>query len=60
MNTLVVQKNKKVYFSSDQHFGAPSEDSSKKREEIFLKWLNFIDKDVGALFLLGDLFDFLV
>ena len=58
MNTLVVQKNKKVYFSSDQHFGAPSYESSKKREEIFLNWLNFIEKDAGALFLLGDLFDF--
>ena len=58
MNTLVIQKNKKVYFSSDQHFGAPSYESSKKREEIFLNWLNFIEKDAGALFLLGDLFDF--
>ncbi|MBL29623.1 MAG: UDP-2,3-diacylglucosamine hydrolase [Flavobacteriaceae bacterium] len=58
MHTLVIKKNKKVYFSSDQHFGAPNEESSKKREKLFLKWLNRVEKDAGALFLLGDLFDF--
>ena len=31
---------------------------SKIRESHFLKWLNYVDKEVGALFLLGDLFDF--
>jgi len=58
MNTLSISKNKKIYFASDQHFGAPSSASSKIRENKFLEWLNYIEKDVGALFLLGDLFDF--
>jgi|TARA_B110000444_G_scaffold258392_1_gene299211 UDP-2,3-diacylglucosamine hydrolase len=58
MKTLSFPKTKKIYFASDQHLGAPSIASSKIREEKFLKWLNYIEKDVGALFLLGDLFDF--
>lgn len=58
MKTLTFSKPKKVYFASDQHFGAPSNDLSKIREKKFLDWINFIEKDIGALFLLGDLFDF--
>ena len=53
-----IPKNKKIYFASDQHFGAPSLRSSKERETHFLRWLNKIQKDAFALFLLGDLFDF--
>ncbi len=49
---------KKIYFSSDNHLGAPNKAASKEREHIFLKWLNRIEKDAAALFLLGDLFDF--
>ncbi len=48
----------KIYFASDQHFGAPNQIQSAKREKIFLEWLEFIEKDATALFLLGDLFDF--
>ncbi len=51
-------KNKKIYFASDQHFGAPTPNLSKEREQIFLKWLEKIEQDAAALFLLGDLFDF--
>ena len=58
MNNLRFSKTKKVYFASDQHFGAPSLELSKIREKKFLNWLDYIEKDVGALFLLGDLFDF--
>lgn len=50
--------NKKIYFASDQHFGAPTYEESKVREKKFVQWLNEIKKDAGALFLLGDLFDF--
>ena len=53
-----IPKNKKIYFASDQHFGAPNAKSSRKREKYFLHWLNYIEKDAAALFLLGDLFDF--
>ena len=51
-------KNKKIYFASDQHFGAPTPKLSKEREQIFLKWLEKIEQDAAVLFLLGDLFDF--
>ena len=55
---MKIPKNKKIYFASDQHFGAPTLEASKKRETIFLNWLNEIEKDIYILFLLGDLFDF--
>ena len=48
----------KIYFASDQHFGAPSAEDSRKREIKFIQWLDTIKKDATALFLLGDLFDF--
>ncbi|WBL25796.1 UDP-2,3-diacylglucosamine diphosphatase [Zunongwangia sp. HGR-M22] len=49
---------KKVYFSSDNHLGAPTKEASKVREAIFVKWLDEIKEDAAAIFLLGDLFDF--
>jgi len=51
-------ENKKIYFASDQHFGAPTKELSKPREALFLQWLQHIEKDCETLFLLGDLFDF--
>ena len=50
--------HKKIYFASDQHFGAPTTESSKIREQKFVNWLNEIKEDCEVLFLLGDLFDF--
>ncbi|MGC4128616.1 MAG: UDP-2,3-diacylglucosamine diphosphatase [Bergeyella sp.] len=49
---------KKIYFASDQHFGAPTPAESKKREEKFIRWLDSIKADAQVLFLMGDLFDF--
>lgn len=49
---------KKIYFASDQHFGAPNRAKSKIREEKFVKWLESIKDSADMLFLLGDLFDF--
>lgn len=48
----------KIYFASDQHFGAPTREASFPREQKFVAWLDEIKKDATALFLLGDLFDF--
>jgi len=48
----------KIYFASDQHFGAPNVNKSKEREVFFIKWLDKIKEDATELFLLGDLFDF--
>ncbi|KAA5531929.1 UDP-2,3-diacylglucosamine diphosphatase [Paenimyroides baculatum] len=58
MITLEIPADKKVYFTSDHHFGAPTREKSLPREALFLKWLNAIEKDAGALFIVGDLFDF--
>lgn len=48
----------KIYFASDQHFGAPTREKSKPREALFIAWLDTIKNDAKVLFLLGDLFDF--
>lgn len=53
-----IPKGKKIYFSSDNHLGAPTHDQSLPREKIFVKWLDTVKKDAAAIFLLGDLFDF--
>lgn len=55
---MQIPEGKKIYFSSDNHLGAPTQEASKAREEKFVKWLNTIEKDAAAIFLLGDLFDF--
>ncbi len=51
-------QGKKIYFSSDNHLGAPTQAESKPREIKFVKWLDTIKEDAAAIFLLGDLFDF--
>ena len=48
----------RIYFASDQHFGAPTPESSFPREQKFVAWLDEIKHDADILFLLGDLFDF--
>ena len=53
-----LKKNKKVYFSSDNHLGSPNHKDSLVREKIFVSWLNKIKSDAQVIFLLGDLFDF--
>ncbi|MCC9042386.1 UDP-2,3-diacylglucosamine diphosphatase [Myroides sp. M-43] len=55
---FTINTPKSIYFASDQHFGAPSREKSLPREEIFLQWLREKEEDMGALFILGDLFDF--
>jgi len=53
-----LKPNSKIYFASDQHFGAPTATASFSREQKFVTWLDEIKKDADAIFLLGDLFDF--
>lgn len=55
---MQVPKGKKVYFSSDNHLGAPTAEESRPREAKFVDWLEQISEDAAAIFLLGDLFDF--
>jgi len=51
-------EGKKIYFSSDNHLGAPTMEESRPRERTFLRWLEMARKDAQAIFLMGDLFDF--
>lgn len=55
---MLLANNKKIYFASDQHFGAPTSELSFPREQKFVAWLDEIKGDAAAIFLLGDLFDF--
>lgn len=57
MKSISLAKNKKVYFASDQHLGAPTLAESLVREKKFVAWLDEVKKDAGVIFLLGDLFD---
>ena len=58
MLSIELPENKKIYFASDNHLGAPTAAESKPREAKFVQWLDSIKADAGAIFLLGDLFDF--
>ena len=55
---MEIPKDKKVYFASDNHLGAPNSTDSLIREKKFVKWLNEIKGDAHAIFLVGDIFDF--
>ena len=55
---MQIPANKKIYFASDQHFGAPTAELSFPREKKFVAWLDEVKVDAEAIFLLGDLFDF--
>lgn len=48
----------KIYFASDFHLGTPSMAESHKREKQIVQWLNEIEKDAKAIYLVGDIFDF--
>ena len=58
MISITSSENKKIYFASDQHLGAPTPEASLPREKKFVAWLDEIKEDAEVLFLLGDLFDF--
>lgn len=55
---MTIPKGKKIYFSSDNHLGAPDDEASLVREKKFVRWLDEAKNDAEAIFLLGDLFDF--
>jgi UDP-2,3-diacylglucosamine hydrolase len=50
--------NKKIYFLSDFHLGAPDYASSLLREKRIVKFLGEIENDAAQIFIVGDLFDF--
>lgn len=55
---MQIPKGKKIYFASDNHLGAPTQEQSRPRERKFVAWLDEIKQDAAAIFLMGDLFDF--
>lgn len=55
---MELPKNKKIYFASDNHLGLPNLEESRVREKYFVSWLDEVQKDALAIYLLGDLFDF--
>jgi UDP-2,3-diacylglucosamine hydrolase len=50
--------NKKIYFASDFHLGAPTYEKSLAREKEICAWMDFIKPSCQELFLVGDIFDF--
>ncbi len=54
---IKIPADKKVYFVSDHHFGLPDASESLVREKRFVRWLDNAEKDAGAIFILGDMFD---
>lgn len=49
---------KKIYFLSDFHLGAPDHVKSLEREKLLVQFLNEIKNDAVEIFLVGDMFDF--
>jgi UDP-2,3-diacylglucosamine hydrolase len=50
--------DKKIYFASDFHLGAPNHAESLKRERRLVRWLESIRHNAQMICLVGDLFDF--
>ena len=53
-----IPKNKKLYFLSDFHLGAPNYEESLARERKIVAFLNSIQHSAFEIFILGDMFDF--
>ncbi len=50
--------DKKIYFISDFHLGAPDHASSLEREKDIVHFLDEIKNNAAEIFLVGDMFDF--
>lgn len=57
IETIKLHPEKKIYFASDFHLGAPNTKESISREKRIVRWLDEISKDAQTVFLLGDIFD---
>lgn len=56
MNNIL--NNKKIYFLSDFHLGAPNYAESLDREKKIVLFLNSLQDKASEIFILGDVFDF--
>ncbi|HKK61594.1 MAG TPA: UDP-2,3-diacylglucosamine diphosphatase [Bacteroidales bacterium] len=48
----------KIYFASDMHLGMHPLTESREREKVIVQWLERIEADAKALWLVGDIFDY--
>lgn len=55
---ITLSAQKKIFFASDFHLGAPNSNESLLREKKIVKWLEIIKSEAQELFILGDVFDF--
>ena len=55
---MQISSDKKIYFLSDFHLGAPDHTKSLQREKQIIKFLDHIKHDAAIIFVLGDMFDF--
>jgi len=53
-----VHKDKKIYFLSDFHLGAPNHEASLIREKKVVQFLESVKSTAAAIFIVGDIFDF--
>ncbi len=53
-----ISSDKKIYFLSDFHLGAPDHASSLVREKKVVAFLESIRHDAAQIFIVGDIFDF--
>jgi UDP-2,3-diacylglucosamine hydrolase len=55
---MILTNPKKIFFTSDHHFGVPNRAQSLERELKFVQWLEHNAPEMEALYIMGDLFDF--
>jgi UDP-2,3-diacylglucosamine hydrolase len=53
-----METKKNIYFLSDFHLGLASYEYEKAKEERIIRFLQSIEQDAKAVYLLGDIFDF--
>jgi len=55
---MQIPPDKKIYFLSDFHLGAPDYATSLEREKRIVRFLEEARRDAAVIFIVGDLFDF--
>lgn len=55
---MTISQNKKIFFLSDFHLGAPDYESSLFREKKVVAFLESIRHEAEQIFIVGDIFDF--
>ena len=58
MSSFSIAGNKKIYFLSDFHLGAPNTQNSLQRERKIVSFLESIRHDAAQIIICGDIFDF--